>query len=129
MKYDLLLDYPNSTDPNLIKILNETNEIFRSKYMEDTLQKIEELCKKAGVPKGFKHYTWDPDVEARLDAVNYPRDGGRGWGHLSENGFWGNELDALAEGESWKPFTNWNDLIQLIGRAMYCHRGLHITKA
>ena len=37
MKYDLLLDYPNSTDPNLIKILNETNEIFRSKYMEDTL--------------------------------------------------------------------------------------------
>ena len=98
-------------------------------YMEDTLQKIEELCKKAGVPKGFKHYTWDPDVEARLDAVNYPRDGERGWGNLSENGFWGNELDALAEGESWNPFTNWSDLIQLIGRAMYCHRGLDITKA
>ena len=97
-------------------------------YMEDTLQMIEQLCEKAGVPQCFKHYTWNLDIESRLDAGRWPRDGERGWGRLVEKGFWGNVLDEPAEGKSWEPFTNWNDLIQLIGRAMYCHRGLDITK-
>ena len=36
-QYNLLLDYPDSENPNLVKIFNGTEEIFRSHYKEDTL--------------------------------------------------------------------------------------------
>ena len=35
--YDLLLDYPDSDNPNLIHIFNGTEEIFRSQFKEETL--------------------------------------------------------------------------------------------
>ena len=48
---------------------------------------------------------------------------------MAENGFWGNVLEKLADGKPLEPFSHWNDLIQLIGRAIYCRRGLDIAKA
>ena len=35
--YDLLLDYPDPENPNLIHIFNGTEEIFRSHFKEETL--------------------------------------------------------------------------------------------
>ena len=67
-------------------------------YMEDTLQKIEDLCKKAGVPKGFKHYTWDPDVESRRDAGTYPPRR-RAWvGSLGREGLLGQRAGCACQG-------------------------------
>ena len=97
------------------------------RYMEDTMTSLMQLCERVGATATFQHYDWDADAEHRLDVSKYPRDGEQGWGRLAENGYWGNILPLPKDGK-WEVFTEWTDLIQLIGQAMYCRRELSITK-
>ena len=97
------------------------------RYMEDTMTGLMKLCERVGATASFQHYDWDADAEYRLDTSRYPRDGEQGWGRLAENGYWGNILPLPKDGK-WEVFTEWTDLIQLIGQAMYCRRGLSLTK-
>ena len=97
-------------------------------YMKDTMTGIMQLCERVGRPISLEHYSWDTDMEWRLDSAKWPRDGEKGWGRLAKDGYWGNILPLPKEGEPWMVFTEWTDLIQLIGQAMYCRRGIDITK-
>ena len=96
--------------------------------MKDTMTGIAQLCKRVGRPISVEHDNWDPAMECRLDSAKWPRDGEKGWGRLAKDGYWGNILPLPKEGEPWMVFTEWTDLIQLIGQAMYCRRGIDITK-
>jgi len=94
------------------------------RYMEDTVTSIQALCSRTGRPQGFKHYAWNPESENKLSLGRWPRDGEAGWRRLVSNGYWGNVLDEPPAGEDWVAFTQWHDLIQLIGQAVYCRRNL-----
>ena len=98
------------------------------RYMDDTVTGLMKLCERVGFPVSFNHYDWDPEVEYRLDSAKWPCEGEKGWGRLSAKGYWGNIM-PVPKDNKWQVFTEWHELIQLIGRATYCRAKLSIAKA
>ena len=63
-------------------------------------------------PGGFIKFDWAPKVEWRVDAPVWR------YQHLKERGFfWGGKLDPKTV-NLVQPYSNWNELIMLIARAL-----------
>merc|ERR1711962_907552 len=71
VEYDILLAYPNSSNPNKIYLMNEAGEVqFTSRHKEDVLRKEDDHPE---FIHAFNAYTPPGDVKGELVYVNYGR--------------------------------------------------------